>query len=290
MNLDREKKKNIGDGKKAFFMVGPMTVWFAVFLLVPLFLVVIISFMTKGTYGGVQMPFTLDGYKGIINGSFLKILWKSIVLAFNTSWIALLIGYPFAYVISKICKKSKGLLMLLIILPFWVTGLIRLNAWTIVLRDSGIVNSLLLKLGIIKEPIVMMFTEGAALFGMVYVMFPFMVLPLITSISKIDDGLIEAAHDLGAKKVHTFFRVILPMTTPGIFAGVIQVFIPALGAYYVTDAVAGGSTVYLGNLIKNEFMTSRNWPTGAALAILMILFTLLLLKIYSRFGKLSDLA
>ena len=187
-------------------------------------------------------------------------------------------------------NRANGIMWLCYSAVFWVSALLRLNGWSNILRDSGIVNTLLIKAGIIKKPITMMYTDGAVLFGMVYCMVPFMILPLHTSISKLDHSLIEAAMDLGANRFRTFIRVILPATLPGIFAGTIQVFIPSLGAFFVADVMGGGNSVYLGNLIQNQFLVARNWPLGAAFSVLLIVFTLVMLKLYTRIGSLDDLA
>ena len=271
-------------------MVGPTALWLLLFLLLPLIYVVYISFMTKGLYGGIQNIFTLKNYTSVVSELYMKVTLKSVKMAFQTSLICLLIGYPFSYLLSKTSKKVSGFLMLLLMLPFWVNGLVRLNGWTNILRDSGFVNTLLLKLGIISKPITMMYTNGAVLFGMVYCLLPFMILPLHTSISKLDNSLVEASMDLGAGKLHTFTRVILPQTLPGIFAGTIQVFIPSIGAFFVADVMGGGSATYLGNLIQAQFLTARNWPLGAAFSVLLIIFTLIILALYSKVGSLDDLA
>lgn len=281
------RKKNHG---MVFALVAPTALWLVFFLLIPLVYVVSMSFMEKGLYGGVESVFTLENYRHIFKDIYMKVTWKSVVMAFQTSLICLLISYPFAYVLCKLPKKKRGFMTLLIMLPFWVNGLLRLNGWTNILRESGILNKLLMNIGLIDEPLQLIHTKGAVLFGMVYCFFPFMVLPLQTSISKIDHSLIEAAHDLGAKKIRTFFRVILPMTLPGIFAGTIQVFIPSLGAFYVADVMGGGSAVYLGNIIQDQFLRARNWPFGAAFSVLLIIFTLIMLKLYSKVGDLDDLA
>lgn len=271
-------------------MVGPTALWLLFFLLLPLIYVVYISFMTKGLYGGIQNIFTLKNYTSVVSELYMKVTLKSVKMAFQTSLICLLIGYPFSYLLSKTSKKVSGFLMLLLMLPFWVNGLVRLNGWTNILRDSGFVNTFLLKLGIISKPITMMYTNGAVLFGMVYCLLPFMILPLHTSISKLDNSLVEASMDLGAGKLHTFTRVILPQTLPGIFAGTIQVFIPSIGAFFVADVMGGGSATYLGNLIQAQFLTARNWPLGAAFSVLLIIFTLIILALYSKVGSLDDLA
>ena len=271
-------------------MVGPTALWLLFFLLLPLIYVVYISFMTKGLYGGIQNIFTLKNYTSVVSELYMKVTLKSVKMAFQTSLICLLIGYPFSYLLSKTSKKVSGFLMLLLMLPFWVNGLVRLNGWTNILRDSGFVNTFLLKLGIISKPITMMYTNGAVLFGMVYCLLPFMILPLHTSISKLDNSLVEASMDLGAGKLHTFTRVILPQTLPGIFAGTIQVFIPSIGAFFVADVMGGGSATYLGNLIQAQFLTARNWPLGAAFSVLLIIFTFIILALYSKVGSLDDLA
>ena len=270
--MKEKKKKEKKNTLPILCMVGPTSLWLLFFLLIPLIYVVVISFMTKGAYGGVVGKFSIDSYKKIFDPLYLTVMWKSVVMAFETSVICLIISYPFAYMLCK------------------VNGLIRLNGWSNILRDSGFVNTLLMKIGIIDQPIQMMYSEGAVLFGMVYTFFPFMVLPLQSSISKLDHSLVEASYDLGARKIKTFIRVILPMTLPGIFAGTIQVFIPSLGAFFISDVMGGGSAAYLGNLIQNQFLVARNWPLGAAFSVLLIIFTLVVLKAYSKVGDLDDLA
>ena len=212
--MKEKKKKEKKNTLPILCMVGPTSLWLLFFLLIPLIYVVVISFMTKGAYGGVVGKFSIDSYKKIFDPLYLTVMWKSVVMAFETSVICLIISYPFAYMLCKVPDKIRGMLTLLIMLPFWVNGLIRLNGWSNILRDSGFVNTLLMKIGIIDQPIQMMYSEGAVLFGMVYTFFPFMVLPLQSSISKLDHSLVEASYDLGARKIKTFIRVILPMT-PG---------------------------------------------------------------------------
>jgi spermidine/putrescine transport system permease protein len=289
-HFEKTSDTNKGHRGEIFSLVGPLFLWMLLFLALPLVYVIIISFLEKGIYGGVQMIFTLENYTALWNPTYGKVIWRSIVLAFWTSLICLLISYPFAFILSKFSKKFQGFCILLIMLPFWINQLIRLNGWSNILRDSGTINTILLKLGIISEPITMMYTDGATLFGMVYALLPFMVLPLNNSISRLDYSLIEAAHDLGASRISTFFRIILPLTLPGIFAGTIQVFIPSLDAFYIADVMGGGNSTLLGNLIKDQFMAARNWPSGAAFSVILILFTLIVLKCYTKVGNLEDLA
>lgn len=273
----------------ALVMVGPIVIWLALFIVIPLIYVFAISFMNRGLYSGVVMEFTLDNYIQLLDLEYLNIFWKSILLAVETSVICLLLGYPFAMIMARADKRMKPAMMLLIMLPFWTNSLIRTYGWNTLLRSEGIINNLLLRLGLIQKPLELLYTDGAVLLGMVYTLFPFMVLPLYSSIEKLDSSLMEAAGDLGARRVRSFLRVMLPLTAPGIFAGTIQVFIPTLGYFFISDMMGGGKTMYIGNLIKNQFLSARNWPLGAALSILLILLTLLLMKLYSRVGKMEDM-
>ncbi|WP_235821921.1 ABC transporter permease [Angelakisella massiliensis] len=273
----------------ALVMVGPIVIWLALFIVIPLIYVFAISFMNRGLYSGVVMEFTLDNYIQLLDLEYLNIFWKSILLAVETSVICLLLGYPFAMIMARADKRMKPAMMLLIMLPFWTNSLIRTYGWNTLLRSEGIINNLLLRLGLIQKPLELLYTDGAVLLGMVYTLFPFMVLPLYSSIEKLDPSLMEAAGDLGARRVRSFLRVMLPLTAPGIFAGTIQVFIPTLGYFFISDMMGGGKTMYIGNLIKNQFLSARNWPLGAALSILLILLTLLLMKLYSRVGKMEDM-
>ena len=273
----------------ALVMVGPIVIWLALFIVIPLIYVFAISFMNRGLYSGVVMEFTLDNYIQLLDLEYLNIFWKSILLAVETSVICLLLGYPFAMIMARADKRMKPAMMLLIMLPFWTNSLIRTYGWNTLLRSEGIINNLLLRLGLIQKPLELLYTDGAVLLGMVYTLFPFMVLPLYSSIEKLDSSLMEAGGDLGARRVRSFLRVMLPLTAPGIFAGTIQVFIPTLGYFFISNMMGGGKTMYIGNLIKNQFLSARNWPLGAALSILLILLTLLLMKLYSRVGKMEDM-
>ncbi|MBP1736799.1 MAG: Spermidine Putrescine transporter permease component PotB [Oscillospiraceae bacterium] len=273
-----------------FVMIGPAFLWMAIFVLAPLCYVVGISFLSKDSSGGVMFPLTLASYFSLWNESFLTIFSRSLLLSLQTTIICLAVGYPFAYVIANAPKKHRGLLLLLIMLPFWINSVIRIYGWNTLLRQEGVINSVLMSIGIISSPLEMLYTDGAVLLGMVYELLPFTILPLYASIEKLDRSLLEAASDLGATKPHIFTRVIFPLTMPGIFAGSIQTFIPSLGLFYISEMMGGGSTMYIGNLIKNQFLSARNWPLGAALSLLLILITLVLMKLYTKVGSLEDMA
>lgn len=270
-------------------MIGPTTLWLILFLMVPLALVIGISFLTRNGYGGVTMIPSLEAYKALLSKEYVKVFISSFELSILTTIICLVVGYPFAYVIANSSEKVKPFLVLLLMLPFWINSMIRIYGWNTILRSSGIVNNVLLSLGVIRMPLELLYTDGAVLLGMVYDLLPFTVLPIYTSIEKLDPSLLEAASDLGAGKLHKFVRVILPLTMPGVFAGSIQTFIPSLGLFYIADMMGGAKTMYIGNLIKNQFMSARNWPMGAALAIVLIVITLVLMKLYTRVGSLEDM-
>lgn len=280
-------RKNAGSLPVKAVMIGPTVLWLLIFLLAPLFIVVGISFMTKNSHGGVNMSLTLEAYGSMANVDYVLIFLRSMWLAFKTTILCLVFGYPLAAVIAHSSKNVKPILVLMVMLPFWINSMIRLYGWMTMLRGEGIINTLLSNIGI--EPLEMLYTDGAVLLGMVYELLPFAVLPLYTSIEKIDPSLLEAACDLGAAKRRRFMRVTLPLTMPGIFAASIQTFIPALGLFYVSDMLGGGSSMYLGNLIKNQFLSARNWPLGAALSLLLIAVTIILMRLYTRVGKLDDI-
>lgn len=270
-------------------MIGPVVIWMVLFLLVPLLYICAISLLSKNAYGGVDFIFSLDAWSSIFQSDYIKVFGVSFSLSLKTTVLCLIIGYPFAYVIANSPKKLKPTLVLLLMLPFWINSMIRIYGWNTILRSQGILNTILQALGIIDAPLNLLYTDGAVLFGMVYDLLPFTVLPIYTSIEKIDPSLIEAASDLGCGKLHIFTRVIFPLTMPGIFAGSIQTFIPSLGLFYISDMMGGAKTMYIGNLIKNQFMSARNWPFGAALALVLILITLILMKLYTKVGSLDDM-
>ncbi len=282
--------KKLGKKLPTIVMIGPTFFWLILFVLIPLCYVIGISFLTKNAYGGVDGILSLQSYKDLFQSEYLKIFTGSLWLSLQTTILCLIIGYPFAYLIAKAPANRKKYMVLMIMLPFWINSIIRIYGWNTLLRTEGVINHLLIALGIISKPLEMLYTDGAVLLGMVYDLLPFTILPLYTSIEKIDTSLLEAARDLGATKRSTFMKIILPLTMPGIFAGSIQTFIPSLGLFYISEMMGGGKTMYIGNLIKNQFLSARNWPLGAALSIILIIITLILMKLYTRVGSLEDMA
>ncbi|MFY0543639.1 ABC transporter permease [Brevibacillus sp. H7] len=250
------------------------------FFLLPLLLVLGVSFFTRSSFGGIDVPLTLENYIRFVDPLYIKILWVSCVLAFATTVLCLVFGYPFAYIIARSPARYRNILLLLIIVPFWTNSLIRTYAWIVLLRTEGVINTLLLQIGLIDKPLSLLYNETAVLIGLVYTMLPFMVLPLYASIEKLDRSLLEAAADLGAKPRQVFWKVTLPLTAPGIMAGSLLVFIPSLGLFFIPDLMGGSKTVLVGNLIKNQFLTARDWPFGSASSIILMVLTLLFITAY----------
>lgn len=268
--------------KGPLWTLSPISLWLTILVAIPLLIVVVMGFLSRGTYGQVEFKFTLKNYIGIINPLYTKMLLYSLGLSLLTTIICLILGYPFAYYIAKAPKRLSGILLMLIIIPFWTNSLIRTYSWITLLRTSGIINSYLLKLGIIAEPLQLLYTNGAVLLGLVYTLFPFMVLPLYASIESLDKSYLEAASDLGAKPWQTFCKITVPLTMPGIAAGCILVFIPTLGLFFIPDLMGGSKIMLISNFIKNQFLTARDWPFGSAASIVIIGLTFILIGVYLK--------
>jgi spermidine/putrescine transport system permease protein len=294
--LDRERKRK-GKVKKSrrerittFVMQAPLTIWTILFILAPFVLLAFMSFMTKGPLGIIQYTPTIENYKEILNPVYADVIKQSLIVAVWTTVLTILMGYPLASFIAKVKSKTSSLLTVLLMLPLWVSGLVVLYSFVIILNSSGLINTMLMNLGIIKQPLELLYNNFAVVVGMVYMFLPFAVLPMYSSIEKLDHGLIEASKDLGAGPVKTFMKVTLPITSPGIFAAVILTFIPCIGYYMVTDMLGGGRSLMIGNLIYRQFTISRDWPFGAALSMVLAIVILLMVVIYTKLGgDLDDL-
>ena len=270
--------------------LSPVTLWLLLFLFIPLGLILVVSFMKRGTHGGIDWTFTLENYARFFEPLYLNIIYTSVAIALATTVICLVFGYPFAYIVAKAPAKYRTILLFLIIVPFWTNSLIRTYAWIILLRTEGVINTILLNLGIIAEPLTLLYNSGATLLGFVYTLFPFAVLPLYATIEKLDNSLLEAARDLGAKPWQAFLKITFPLTMPGVVGASMLVFIPTLGLFFISDLMGGAKTMIIGNLIKNQFLTARDWPFGAAASIILMVVTLLLILFYLRVsgGKTED--
>ena len=268
---------------------GPVSVWMIVFVTLPLLFIIYISFMTRGDFGGVVYDFSTESYRTLMDTMYLKVILKSFRVAAMTTILCLLFGYPLAYFIAKKPPETASKLIMLLMIPFWTNGMMRLNAWMLFFQMNGPVNYVLTHLGIVEKPVMFLYTDWLVNIGLFTSMLPFAVLPMYSSIEKLQKSLLEASYDLGADPARTFLKVTLPLTFPGIFSAIILVFIPALGTYTVTDMLGGGKVLYIGNIIKNQFGTIRNWPLGAALSVLLLVITALLIYLYSRFAGLEDM-
>lgn len=262
----------------------PATLWLVIFFALPLLLVLIISLMQRGRYGGVVAAFSLDNYGRLLNPTFLTIFVNSLEMAVVTTVLCLLLGYPLAYFIARARSGLRNALLLLVIIPFWTNFLVRTYAWMIILRQEGLLNIALQGLGLTREPVDLLFTPTAVIIGLVYGYLPFMALPLYAIIEKFDFALVEAAQDLGASESKAFRHVMLPQTMPGIVAGCILVFIPSLGAYITPDILGGAKVMMVGNLITQQFLRARHWPFGSALSILLMAIVAVGILIYYRSG------
>lgn len=265
-------------------MVGPVVLWLVFFIAIPLLYVAVMSFCSIDESYNIVFRFTTVNYKRLCDINYVQIYGQSILIAVLTTIVCILLAYPFSFLIARTTSKSKAFLYMLVIIPFWTNSLIRIYGWRTFLGTSGWLNMLLMKTGLVDSPVNMLFKRGTTVLGMVYCLFPYMVLPLYTAIEKLDKSLLEASSDLGAKGPQTFFRVILPLTSSGIFSGSIMVFIPTLGYFFVSDILGGGNSDVIGNLIERQFQSGNNWPLGAALSIILIVITLLLVKLYQKCG------
>ena len=268
----------------AIVTVGPVAALLILLVAVPLIYVLVMSFCRVDEYYNVVYKFTLSNYTKLLSVEYVKIYGRSLLISFITTVVCVLIGYPFAYIIARTKISKKKLLYMLVIIPFWTNSLIRIYGWRSFLGNSGWLVKTLMFLNIINEPVDFLYKTGTTVLGMVYCFVPFMVLPLYTAIEKLDGSLLEASSDLGAKPLRTLFEVIIPLTSGGIFSGCIMVFIPCLGYFFVSNILGGGNTDMIGNLIERQFKSANNWPLGAALSIILILLTLLLVKIYQKLG------
>jgi spermidine/putrescine transport system permease protein len=244
--------------------------------------------MTPDSQHLVVWPITLDSYKRLWEPLYAEVLAHSIWLAFLTTVVCFVLGYPFAYIVARLPTKWRGILLFLLVIPFWTNSLIRTYAIKLILGNKGLINLALMGLGITQEPIELLYTEFAVVFGLVYVLLPFMILPLVASFEKVDQSLIEAAMDLGANFLQRLWNIVLPLTMPGIVAGSLIVFLPAMGMFYVSDLLGGAKNLLVGNIIRNQFLVVRDWPFGSALSMSLIVMMALLIWVYFWANKRID--
>ena len=263
-------------------LLAPVTVWLGLFFLVPLLLILAYSFGTSPVYGGVKLGFNPGNYLRVFEPLYLEIIGRTFFIAAINTLLCLALGYPLAYFVVFKSRRWRNALILLVMVPFWTSLLIRAYAWVVILQSNGIANRTLQFLGITDEPLTLIFTPEAVLMGMVYSYLPFMILPLYAALEKFDTRLKEAAQDLGASRWHTFWRVTLPLSMPGVIAGSILVFIPSAGEFVIPELLGGSRTVMTGNLIQNQFLQARDWAFGSALSVLLAVLLLGAIMFYIR--------
>jgi spermidine/putrescine transport system permease protein len=262
------------------FSLGSVWLWIAVFALIPNLALFLVSFLDRGEVDYFIPVFTIGNYGRLLDPAFVNIFLRSMYLASVSTFSCLLIGYPFAYLMANANKRVRPWLMLLVVIPFWTNSLIRTYALVIILKNQGLINKLMLALGFADGSFSLMYNDIAVFIGLTYTLLPFMILPLYASIDKLDRSLLDAARDLGASPPRAFWHVTLPLTLPGIVAGCILVFLPALGTFYIPEILGGAKVMLLGSFIKNQFLVGRDWPLGASASMIMTGILILMALIY----------
>lgn len=279
-----KKSRNLLQNLVIIGIVG----WLLLFVFLPNLMIIGTSFLTRDDANLVQMVFTLDNYTRLFDPLYGQVMLHSLNMAAIATLCCLLLGYPFAFILARLPQRVRPLLLFLLIVPFWTNSLIRIYGLKLFLSTRGYLNEFLLWAGIIDTPLRIMYTSGAVVLGLIYILLPFMVMPLYSSLEKLDKSCLEAARDLGASKLQTFIRIVIPLTMPGIIAGCLLVLLPAMGLFYVADLMGGAKNLLIGNVIKSQFLNIRDWPFGAATSICLTLVMGLMLWIYYRAAKLLN--
>ena len=278
---------NRKDKRFALLLKLPLYLWTVLFVLAALGYVIGLSLQSRGELIGVSGQWMLDNYARLREPQYFQVLVNSLRLAALTTLLCALIGYPFGYLMARLKPASRSIVTLLLVVPFWTNSLIRIYGWRILLIGNGPINTLLMNLGWIQQPLKLLNTEGAVFLGMVYALVPFMILPSATAVEKLDDSVVEAARDLGASPLHAFFTVTVPLTLSGLMAGCVLVFIPSTGLFFLNDLLGGSKTMLAGNLIQS-LMKSRDLPMASALSVLMLAVTGAVIALYRRAGGDAD--
>lgn len=261
----------------------PYIIWMLIFILVPILLVLFFSLTDEKLYETGQIKFTIDNFKRFNNPLYLKVLKKSLILAIQSTVICLILGYPMAYILSKQSPKKRNIMSLLFVLPMWINFLLRTYAWMTILSKNGIINSFLKWLGL--PTLSLMYNDGAVLLGMVYNFLPFMILPIYSVLVKLDKNLLEASYDLGGDSIHTFRKVIFPLSIPGVITGITMVFMPAVSTFVISRFLGGGKYTLIGNLVERQFLSADNWHFGSAISIILMVMILIAMAITNKFDQ-----
>lgn len=278
------EKKKLTDPAVAV-SIWPYALVMLFLVIVPLAYIALVSIMTRPSYGGVEFTVSFSGYASLFDRAYLIALWNSVKLSLVSTVIILVISYPMAFILSKVRRATAVRLIVLMMLPYFTNGMVRLYSYVILFNAKGVINSFLLNHGWISEALEFLYTDSAVILGLVYVCVPYAVLPMYSSIERLNRSMLEASYDLGASRAVTFFRITLPLTMPGVYAAAVISFIPSLGNYFVADILGGSKTLLFGNLIKNQYESTRNWPLGSALSVLLVVSTLILISLYTKVDR-----
>lgn len=269
-------------------IITGVVAWLVLFVFLPNIMIIGTSFLTRSDTSLVDLVFTWDNYIRLSDPMYAEVMLHSLNMALIATFFCLVIGYPFAFILARLPKRIQPLMLFLLIVPFWTNSLIRIYGLKVFLSTKGYLNDFLLWVGVIDKPLKIMYTPEAVILGLIYILLPFMVMPLYSSIEKLDKSYIEAAKDLGANKFQRFVKIIIPLTMPGIIAGCLLVLLPAMGLFYVADLMGGAKNLLIGNVIKSQFLNIRDWPFGAATSIFLTVMMGLLLYVYYRAAKLLN--
>ncbi len=269
--------------------VIPLYGFTILFVALPILYLIVLSFLTRAQTWGVVNQLTLENYARIVKPVYLNTFKESFQLAILTTITTLAVGYPFGYFMARLPKKRKTMMMLLVVIPFWTSALMRMYGWIIIFRSNGILDKLLMWLGVTEKPLKLLYSYPAVLVGMIYSLLPFMILSVYSSTDKMDWSLVEAARDLGATRLEAFLTVTVKMTLPGILSGIVLVFIPSMGLFFIADILGGGKVMLVGNLIQNQLQSGRDWPFAAALSVMLMIFTSIMIWLYRRLSGVKDL-
>lgn len=260
----------------------PLYIFSVIFILGPLIYMVILSFSTRGESWGVTYDFTFKNYLDILEPAYLNTFKESLKLAFLSTIAIIIVGYPCGYFMGKLPEKWKNTAMLLMMIPFWTSSLMRLYGWIIIFRANGTFDNILMNIGITSEPLKLLYSYPAVVVGMVYALLPFMVYSVYNSAEKLDYSLVEASRDLGASRLKAFFTVSFKLTLPGLLSGVILTFVPSMGLFFLAEILGGNKVVLIGNLIHSQLTTGNNWPFAAALSVVLMVITSLIIFVYRK--------
>lgn len=289
-NIVQQGKKKLKARRDRWWMtVMPLYLFTLFFVALPMLYLLVLSFLTRARTWGVVNEFTLDNYIRIARPVYLNTFKESFQMALITTAGTLLIGYPFGYFMARMPKRAKSLMMLLVVIPFWTSALMRMYGWIIIFRSNGLLDKLLMGLGLADSPQKLLYSYPAVLVGMIYSLLPFMILSVYSSTDKMDWSLVEAARDLGATRGKAFFTITMKLTLPGILSGIVLVFIPSMGLFFIADILGGGKVMLVGNLIQNQLQNGRDWPFAAALSVVLMIFTSVMIGIYRKVAGVREL-